>query len=150
MFELVFPAIFLGVGVLLTFFRDKSAFWFCRAGKELWSKSTFGLTDMRAFYQEESAKKVFRLMGPLFLCVGLVFTYVSILSFSGPGMFCAMREARTYLESKYGDSGTWKVSSSPAAPDGSVDVSYHYAKRSGRLRAVWQNDHYVFVELPTK
>ena len=147
MFEFTLPLIFLSLGILLTFFRERSAVLFCRLGKAIWRHSTFGLTDMGSFYKEENARKVFRLMGPLFLCIGLLFSWFCYLSFSGPGAFCAMREARTYLESQYGNSATWSVSSQLESPDGSVDLSYRYASRVGRLHATWQKDHYVFSEI---
>ncbi len=105
---------------------------------------------MAYFYQEERAKKTFRLLGPIFLCVGLMLCWVSYLSFSGPGAWAAMRESRSFLAAKYENAGTWKVSANTAAEDGSVDVDYQYGTHTGKLHAVWAKDHYVFAEIPAK
>ncbi len=148
MFEIVFPIPFLVMGILMTFWRDKAAHGFCELGKAIWLTQTLGWFDMARFYQEEKARKTFRLLGPIFLLAGLLLSGMTYLSFSGPGMFCAMRESRAFLASRYGPSGTWKVSSRPAGADDSVDLSYRYGDRTGRLHATWQKDHYTFAELP--
>jgi hypothetical protein len=149
MFEILFPLPFLILGFLFTFYREKAVIGFCRLGKAIWRHSTFGLTDMAFFYQEERAKKTFRLLGPIFLCVGLMLCWFSYLSFSGPGTFAAMRESRSFLASIYEDAGTWKVSGSTAADDGSVDIDYQYGSHIGKLHAVWVKDHYIFAAIPT-
>jgi hypothetical protein len=148
MFEILFPLPFLTLGFLFTFHREKAVIWFCRLGKTVWRHSTFGLTDMAYFYQEERAKKTFRLLGPIFLCCGLMLCWFSYLSFSGPGTFAAMRESRSFLASKYEDAWTWKASASTAADDGSVDIDYQYGTHIGKLHAVWVKDHYIFAEIP--
>ena len=148
MFEILFPLPFLVLGVLMTFKREKFAEWFCALGKATWRLNTFGLTDMAPLYREKKAKQTFIILGPVFLCAGLLLSGWTYLSFSGPGSFCAMRESRAYLKSLYGDSATWKVSSSFAAVDGSVDLSYKYGDHAGKLRGIWRKDHYVFTEIP--
>ncbi|HLP25711.1 MAG TPA: hypothetical protein VK477_08540, partial [Acidobacteriota bacterium] len=109
---------------------------------------TFGLTDMVPFYQEEQAKRVFRLLGPIFLCSGLFVAWTSVQSFSGPNTWAAMRQARGYVEAKHGDSGRgWEFSASSRSDD-TVEVTYRYGTAHGRLLATWKNDHYEFTELP--
>jgi hypothetical protein len=148
MFEILFPIPFLLLGLLMTFKRERFAEWFCAIGKATWRINTLGLTDMAPFYREEKAKRTFKILGPLFLCIGLLLCGWTFLSFSGPGSFCAMRESRAYLKSRYGYSTTWKESSSFAGVDDSVDLSYQYGEHSGKLHGMWQKDHYVFTEIP--
>lgn len=148
MFEILFPVPFLVIGVAATFFRERAAEWFCRAGRALWRRTAFGLTDMAPFYQEEQAKRVFRLLGPVFLCAGLLVAWTSVQSFSGPNTWAAMRQARGYVEAKHGDSGRgWEFSASSRSDD-TVEVTYRYGTAHGRLLATWKNDHYEFTELP--
>lgn len=150
MFEILFPLPFLAIGIAATFFRERTAEWFCRFGRALWRRTTFGLTDMAAFYQEEQAKRVFRLLGPVFLCAGLLVAWASVQSFSGPNTWAAMRQARSYVEAKHGaSSGGWKFSASSRSDD-TVEISYRYGAKEGRLLAIWKTDHYEFTELPEK
>jgi hypothetical protein len=148
MFEILFPIPFLVIGVAATFFHERAAEWFCRAGRALWRRTTFGLTDMAPFYQEEQAKRVFRLLGPLFLCGGLFATWMTVQSLSGPNTWAAMRQARSYVEAKHAASGGgWKFSASSKSDD-TVEVTYRYGTAHGRLLATWKTNHYEFTELP--
>ena len=148
MFEILIPVPFLVIGIAATFFRERTVEWFCRYGRATWKRTTFGLTDMAAFYQEDKARQTFRLLGPIFLCVGLLLVWVCFQAFNGPGSFAAMREARVFLEHSYGASGGWKLSSQAADSAGTVIVEYRYANRAGTLRAIWNGHHYEFTEMP--
>lgn len=113
----------------------------------MWRRSTFGVTDMAPFYREEQAKRVFLLLGPLFLCAGLFVGWMSVQSFSGPNTWAAIRQARHYVETQHHASGGWKFSGN-ANSDDSVEITYRYGAKSGRLRATWKDDHYEFTDLP--
>lgn len=147
MFEILFPIPFLAIGIAATFFRERTAEWFCRAGRAMWRNGTFGLTDMAPFYQEEQTKRVFRLLGPIFLCAGLFSAWTSVQSFSGPNTWAAMRQARSYVAAKHSASGGWEFSAS-SRPDDTVEIAYRYGAKHGRLLGTWKIDHYEFTELP--
>lgn len=147
MFEILVPIPFLVIGIAATFFRERAAEWFCRAGRASWRAGTFGLTDMAPLYREEMAKQVFRLLGPLFLCAGLFVGWMGVQSFSGPNSWAAIRQARAYVEVQHHASGGWKFSAS-SKPDDTVEITYRYGEKRGRLLATWKTDHYEFTELP--
>src|ERR1700722_11170398 len=119
MFDVLIPVPFLIVGFLITFKRERFIEQFSAAKKAAWSNLPFGLKAMAPVYREGKAKLSLLIIGPLFLCIGLLLCVDTYLSFSGPGSSRAMRESRNYLTSHYGFSLIWKVSSSSAAKDGS-------------------------------
>jgi hypothetical protein len=115
--------------------------------KLTWQKATFGLTDMRWFYREDQAPRIFRLVGALFLFLGIAFLSGVLLSFAGPGSLYAMREASNYLQQTYGSAGQQSLSATKEIDDATiVRITYRHGDRSGELKARWNGKHYVFTE----
>lgn len=147
MIEFVIPLVLLSAGVLCLIYPRQIGAAFCRLGKASWHASTFGLTDMRWFYPEEKAPKIFRIFGVALILFSIPWGIMAVASVSGPGAFAAMRESRGYLSEHYGSAGSWSLSpQSASSGDGDYLVTYRYGEHSGILRAAWRGDHYTFSE----
>jgi len=66
------------VGVLLFLKAETIGSGFCKVGRAIWKVGTFGLTDMKAFYQEAHARIVFRIFGVVLVVGSLVFACISV------------------------------------------------------------------------
>lgn len=120
---------------------------FCRLGKAIWRTSTLGLTDMRWFYPEEKAPKIFRIFGVALILFSIPWGIIAVASVSGPGAFAAMRESRSYLSERHGSAGSWQLSTqSISSSESDYLVTYRYGDQAGILRAIWKGDHYEFSE----
>ena len=147
MIEFIIPAVLLCAGILFLIYPRQIGVAFCRLGKAIWRASTFGLTDMRWFYPEEKAPKIFRMLGIAWILFSIPWIVIAISSISGPGMFAAMRESRGHLSERFGSSSTWSVSAQPVLThDGDYMVQYRYGEHSGTLYAAWKGDHYSFSD----
>jgi len=85
MIELIVPAFFFAFGIACLVRPLQIGVAFCRLGKATWKISTFGLTDMGRFYQEEKAAATFRKLGAGFILLSLPWAFIAYFSFSGPG-----------------------------------------------------------------
>ena len=146
--ELIFPILFISLGLAMVIYPGQLGRGFCKLGKATWKVSTFGLTDMRWFYPEDKAPKIFRLMGIFWILFGVIFLSIIGVSYFGPNGFAAMREAKIYLKEHHGDSSTgWSFSFSEGDQGmDSVIVRYRYGEHSGSLMGIWNGDQYEFVE----
>ncbi len=144
----IIPIAFILIGSLCLIFPQPIGVRFCRLGKWIWKKGTFGLTDMKGFYQEKKAPYLFRLVGIGLLAGGLLSSTLLYFSFSGPGLLFAMREAGIYLKESYGDSGWhWNLSAFTDGFDATeVTVTYRYGRQSGVLKGKWDGQKYLFSE----
>ena len=147
MIEFIISIALLSAGIFCLIWPRQIGVAFCHLGKASWRVSTFGLTDMRWFYPEEKAPKIFRSFGMALILFGVIWGIIAIVSVSGPGAFAAMRESRGYLKEQYGAVSSYNLSAH-AAPSGNGDyvVIYRYGQRNGNLHATWKGDHYVFSE----
>jgi hypothetical protein len=109
--------------------------------------STFGLTDMRWFYPEDKAPKIFQILGIALVLFSILWGIFAVLSVSGPRAFAAMRESRAYLKEHYGSATNWSLSTQ-SATSGEADylVIYRYGDHTGKLHAAWKGDRYAFSE----
>lgn len=136
------------LGGLCLLFPRQIGVGFCRAGKRFWKTVTFGFTDMRWFYTEDNAPLTFRLVGAGALAVGVTTLSFWVLSFFGPGVLCAMREASNYLKQTHGSSaGYQSIVVNEETDDSSiVRVTYSHGEKSGELRGEWNGQKYLFNE----
>lgn len=147
MFGLWLPLILVLLGAVSFFYAKRVGPLFCRIAKAQWKVLTLGRTDLGQLYPEDKAPKVFRLVGLIFLIVGLAFGSMEMASLSGPGQFAAMDESKEYLERTYDVSGNWELSTRMAyTHEDDYLVIYTYGSKSGVLHARWNEDHYVFTE----
>lgn len=147
MFEFAIPVVLLLAGIICLAYAQWIGPAFCRLGKAFWRVSTLGLTDMRWFYPEEKAPRIFRSLGVALILFCIPWGIMAVVSVSGPGAIAAMRESRIYLSDRHGSAGSWQLSTqSLASSEGDYLVTYRYGDRSGVLRATWRGDRYEFSE----
>jgi len=146
--ELILPILFIALGLAMVIYPEQLGRGFCKLGKAIWKVSTFGLTDMRWFYPEDKAPKIFRLMGVFWILFGVIFLCFIGVSFFGPNSFAAMREAKIYLKDYHGASATgWSFSASEGDQgENSVIVRYRYGEHTGSLLGIWNGDKYEFAK----
>ncbi len=147
----IVPIVFFVFGVLSVIFPERLGIGFCRLGKTIWKIGTFGFTDMRWFYPEDKAPRIFRTLGILFIVVSLPFFAFWFGVGSGPNSFTAMNQAKSYLRSHFGKSSTWSISTrentinSEDPTVGHCLIEFEYAGHSGVLRGTWTTDErFVF------
>jgi multisubunit Na+/H+ antiporter MnhG subunit len=68
------------IGILLFVKAEIIGNGFCKLGKTIWKVGTFGMTDMKTFYQEAHAKIVFEIFGILFVTGSVLFACFSVYS----------------------------------------------------------------------
>ena len=146
--DILLPLFLITFGIALIRYSKQAGIWFCRIGKANWKISTFGLTDMHWFYNEERAPRSMRTMGIVLCLIGILTAAYSIVSLSGPNSFAAMRQAQGYLEKTYGESSkgySFSCNAIPNEPNG-VIVHYKYSGKQGDLHASWDGSKYTFIE----
>jgi len=147
MFNFAIPMVLLLGGILCLVYAKRIGPAFCLLGKAIWRTCTLGVTDMRWFYPEEKAPKIFRIFGVALILFSIPWDVFAVASVSGPGAFAAMRESEDYLRIRHGAAGSWQLSpQSVASSESDYLVTYRYGDRSGTLRATWKVDRYEFSE----
>jgi len=131
----------------MTIFPKQFGIGFCRIGKMIWKFGTFGITDMRWFYPEDKAPIFFRRGGPVCILIGIVYSVIVFLSFTGPNPLALFRETEIYLHEKYGQSNENSRTSFQISTESEDLISYSYNGKEGKLIVKWNGELYLFTEV---